>query len=109
MVLIGHLVKPIDLSGVKTIGLVIPDVACQNSKSNVVGIPNYFETIPVSVAFGNVLAYEPTREDINWFGASNDLSSITIKVVDTETNIELPLVSDWSLCIRFYVSKEQTA
>ena len=57
--------KPIDLSGVKTIGLVIPDVACQNSKSNVVGIPNYFEVIPVNVAFGNVLAYQPTREDIN--------------------------------------------
>lgn len=102
----GH---PIDLSGVKTIGLIIPDVACQNSKSNVVGIPNYFETIPVNVSFGSVLAYQPTREDINWFGSSSNLSSISVKVVDTETNIELPLVSDWSMCIRFYVSQEQTA
>ena len=28
--------NPIDLSGVKQIGIIIPDVACQNSKSNVV-------------------------------------------------------------------------
>ena len=81
---------------------------CQNSKSNVVGIPNYFETVPVNVGFGSVLAYEPLREDINWMGASRDLSSIS-EVVDTLTNVVLPLVSDWSMTVRFYVTQEQTA
>ncbi len=101
--------SPIDLSGVKQIGIVIPDVSCQNSKSNVVGIPNYFETVPVNVGFGSVLAYEPLREDINWMGASRNLSSINVQVVDTATNTVLPLVSDWSMCVRFYVSQEQIA
>ena len=56
-----------------------------------------------------MLAYEPMREDINWMGASRDLSSISVQVVDTATNTVLPLVSDWSMTVRFYVTKEQTS
>lgn len=101
--------QPIDLSGVKTIGLIIPDISFQNSKSNVVGIPNYFTTIPVNVGYGTVLAYEPIREDISWFGCSKDVSSLRIQIVDTNTNTVLPLVNEWSMVIRFYVDKEQTS
>ena len=102
--------KPIDLSGVKTIGLIIPDISFQNSKSNVVGIPNYFTTIPVSVGYGSVLAYEPIREDISWFGSSTkDISALRIQVVDTSTNVVLPLVSEWSMVLRFYVVQDQTS
>ena len=99
--------QPIDLSGVKTIGIIIPDISCQESKSNVAGIPNYFTTVPVNVGYGEVLVYEPLREDISSFGGSNTISSLSVQVVDTNTNTVLPLVSDWSMVIRFYVLQEQ--
>ncbi len=101
--------QPIDLSGVKTIGVIIPDISFQNSKSNVVGIPNYFTTVPVNVPYGSVLAYEPSREDISWFGSSKDISVLRIQLVDTNTNVVLPLVSEWSMVLRFYVSQDQTS
>jgi hypothetical protein len=102
--------QPIDLSGVKTIGLIIPDISFQNSKSNVVGIPNYFTTIPVSVSYGSVLTYEPIREDVSWFGSSTkDISALRIQVVDTSTNVLFPLVSEWSMVLRFYVVQDQTS
>jgi hypothetical protein len=100
--------NPIDLSGVKTIGVIIPDLSSQSSKSNVVPIPGYFATIPVNVGFGQVLAYEPQREDICWLGANQDLSSMTVQLVDTATNVVLPMVTDWNITLRLYVSKEQT-
>ena len=101
--------NPIDLSGTKTIGIVIPDISCQNSKSNVTPVPNYFATCPVNVGYGTVLSYEPIREDINWLGNSLDLSSISVQLVDTATNVVLPVLNDWIMCVRFYVSKEQTS
>ena len=100
--------NPIDLSGVTTIGIVIPDIACQNSKSNVTPVPNYFATVPVNVGYGTVLSYEPIREDINWLGNSIDLSSLSVQLVDVSTNTVLPILNDWNMCVRFYVSKEQT-
>lgn len=101
--------NPIDLSGVRNIGLIISDLSSPNSKSNVVGIPNYYATIPVNVSFGSVLTYEPTREDIGWLGGSKNVSALSVQVVDTATNIILPLVSDWSMSLRLYISEEQTA
>ena len=74
------------------------------------GIPNYFTTIPVSVGYGSVLAYEPIREDVSWFGSSTkDISALRIQVVDTSTNVVLPLVSEWSMVLRFYVVQDQTS
>lgn len=99
--------QPIDLSGCRTVGIIIPDLSIQSSKSNVVGIPNYFTSVPVNVGFGSVLVYEPVREDINWVGGPKTISSLSIMVVDTTTNEILPLVSDWSLVLRIYVSDQQ--
>lgn len=100
---------PIDLASPKQVAVIIPDLAAQNSKSNVVGIPNYFCTVPVSVGYGSVLVYEPVREDISWLGSSRDISSINVQIVDTATNTVLPLVSDWTISIRLYTSQEQTS
>lgn len=100
---------PWDLSGCRNVGIVVTDVAAQNSKSNVVPIPNYLATVPVNVSFGSVLAYEPQREDISYLGGAKNLSCICCQVVDTATNQVLPLVTDWSMVIRFYVTQEQTS
>jgi hypothetical protein len=101
--------SPWDLSGCRNVGIVVTDVAAQNSKSNVVAIPNYLATVPVNVSFGSVLAYEPEREDICYLGGEKNLSCVCCQVVDTATNLVLPLVTDWSMVIRFYVTQEQTS
>src|SRR5579864_4484424 len=57
--------NPVDLAAPKQIGIIIPDIASQNSKSNVTGIPNYFCVVPNSAGGGgSVLNYEPEREDL---------------------------------------------
>jgi hypothetical protein len=101
--------KPIDLSGCRDIGLIISDLSSQGSNSNVTRLPNYFDTIPVNVSFGSVLAYEPIREEINWFGSAKDISILNVQVVDAATNILLPLLTDWSMVIRLYVSADQNS
>jgi len=100
---------PIDLANPKHIGIIVPDFTAQNSKSNVVGIPNYFDVVPNNVGFGSVLVYEPIRENIVWLGSSRDISSINVQLVDTTTNVILPLVSDWTMTVLLYVSQEQTS
>lgn len=100
---------PINLSGCLSIGIILPELSGTNSKSTQVGIPGYFASVPVTVPFGQVLAYVPIREDIVFLGGSKDLSNITVQLVDTQSNTVIPLSSDWTMALRLYVSQDQNS
>jgi hypothetical protein len=99
--------NPIDLSGCKNVAIQIQELSYVSYQSTVLSNPGYFVTVPVNCDFGQVLSYQPIREDICYLDSQGDIGTLSVNIVDGATNSNLPLVSNWIIELRLYVIRNQ--
>ena len=55
---------------------------------------SYLRSCLPTSSFGDLLTHEPTKEHVTWFGQTKIVSNVTLAIIDSSTNLLLPLQAD---------------
>lgn len=93
----------IDLTGTKIVCVQSPELQSDTYLSTITNNPGYICSVAVDQLYPNTIVHEPTNLVLNEFHGERSINTITIALVDSATNLLLPLNIDYQIELRFWV------